>query len=164
MTLGRNPKPLQSIKGNLTKKQKFDREEKEQKVSNRLRRDRIRPPTWLNDKAKKMFRELVKQLEDTELLTNLDVNGLAQYCDLHFRMLELRLEVEEKGYTLANRNSRGGVTYVANPALTALNSTIKLLQAYEGKFGLTVYDRTKIALKDEKPKESDPVTDRFGDI
>lgn len=162
--MGRNPKPLHQVKGHLTKKQKLEREEKEQKVSNRLRRDRIRPPTWLNDKAKKMFRDMVKQLEDTELLTNLDVNGLAQYCDLHARMLELRTEVEEKGYTLVNENSRGGTTYVTNPALTALNSTIKLLQAYESKFGLTVYDRTKIALKDEKPKESDPVSDRFGNI
>ncbi|ALA41354.1 MULTISPECIES: phage terminase small subunit P27 family [Paenibacillus] len=162
--MGRNPKPLHLIEGHLTKKQKFDREEKEQKINNRLKRDKIRPPTWLGKKAKSMFREFVKQLEETELLTNLDVNALAQYCDLHERMLELRQEVDEKGYTLINENSRGGITYVTNPALTSLNATIKLMQAYEAKFGFTVYDRTKIALKDEKPQEQDPVGKRFGDI
>ncbi|MCE5168515.1 phage terminase small subunit P27 family [Paenibacillus profundus] len=162
--MGRNPKPLHLIQGNLTKRQRMEREEKEQEMNSRLKRDKIRPPTWLDDQAKKMFRHLVKQLEETELLTNLDVNGLAHYCDLHSRMLGLRKEVEENGYTFVNKNSRGGITYVTNPALTALNSTIKLLQAYESKFGFTIYDRTKIALKDEKPKEQDSIGKRFGDI
>ncbi|MEY9097012.1 phage terminase small subunit P27 family [Paenibacillus sp. RC84] len=161
---GRNPKPLHLVKGHLTNQQKAQREEKEQQVNNRLRRDAIKPPAWLGPKAKKMFRDFTKQLEDTELLTNLDVNGLAQYCDLYCRMLELRQEVEEKGYTLVNMNSRGGLTYITNPALTAMNSTIKLIQTYEAKFGFTVFDRTRIALRDDKPKEQDAIGKRFGDI
>ncbi|WP_342419851.1 phage terminase small subunit P27 family [Paenibacillus sp. FSL H8-0168] len=162
--MARSPKPLKLVEGHLTKKQRTEREEKEQEINSRLNRDKIKPPPWLATKGKTMFRELVKQMENTELLTNLDVNGLAQYCDLHLRMLGLREEVAAKGYTLENKNSRGGTTFVTNPALTALNQTIKLMQAYESKFGLTVYDRTKIALKDEKPKEQDNIGKRFGDI
>jgi P27 family predicted phage terminase small subunit len=160
--MGRNPKPLHLIQGHLTKKEKEKRAVKEQTLNSSLKRDDLNPPEWLDEEGKKLFRYIVDQYEASEMLTNLDVLALATYCDLHSRRLQLLKEVREKGTTLKNKNSRGGVTYIQNPALTALNSTIKLLQTYEARFGFTIFDRTKIALKDEKPEEKDELEQYFG--
>ncbi len=159
--MGRTPIPLQLIKGHLTNKEKKERAAKEKNINDKLRKDKIRPPTWLDAEAKKAFRQIVEQLKETEILTNLDVTALATYCDLHSRRLRLLADVRENGHTLTNTNSRGGTTYIQNPALTSLNSTIKLMQVYESKFGFTVFDRTKITLKDTIPDEKNEVEDMF---
>lgn len=162
--MGRNPKPIDQVKGHRTKDEIADRKEKEEALNSRLSRDKIKPPTWLSKEGKSFFKKLVVEFEHSELLTNLDVNALAVYCDAYCRMLDLRKDVEANGRTLTNHNSSGGKTFVANPSLTALNATIKTLQSYESKFGLTVYDRTRIALSDSKPEEDDEVTRDFGNI
>ncbi|ASS64668.1 phage terminase small subunit P27 family [Paenibacillus sp. RUD330] len=159
--MSRPKKPVDQVEGNITKEEREKRRELEEKMNSRLGRDKIRPPTWLDDEGKKMFRHLVKQMEKTELLTNLDVTALATYCDLHARRLVLLEDVRQNGTRFVNSNSRGGVTHVANPALTQLNTTIKLLKAYEASFGFTVYDRTRIALKDEKAEEEDEFGGEF---
>lgn len=161
----RNPVPLQLLKGTITKEERERRAEKEQKINEMLKSDQVQPPEWLDNEGRKYFLYIVEQFEDSKMLTNLDVNALATYCDLHSRRLSLLQEVREKGSVLKNKNSRGGVTHVQNPALTALNTTIKLLQQYESKFGLTVFDRTKIALK-EQEEQSKKLTEEeilFGD-
>lgn len=95
------------------------------------------------------------------MLTNLDVYALARYCALHSRYLELEEEVREKGYMLEN-NSRGGLTCITNPTLTALNTTIKLLQSYEDRFGFHLIGRIRLTIRDDKPPENDPFKKRFG--
>lgn len=163
--MGRTPIPLQVLAGkHLTKKEKEQRAKKEQRVNLGLKNDKLKTPTWLGREGKKMFRFIIEQYQDTEMLTNLDVNAVATYSDLHERKLQLLEEVRENGSTLVNVNSRGGKTYVQNPALTALNATIKLMQNYESKLGLTLLDRTKLVINaPEKPKEPTELEKRFGD-
>ena len=158
----RNPVPLHLTKKHLTKAEIASRQSREQNLHQRLKRDKIRAPDWLDTEAIKLFRYIVKEYDAAEMLTNLDVNALATYCDLHSRRLQLLEDVRTHGTSLVNQNARGDTITTVNPALTSLNTTIKLLQSYEGRFGFTIFDRTKIALKDEKPEEADAFKRTFG--
>lgn len=61
---------------NLTKEEKQIRLETEEKLKGNA--DKIRPPTWLNKEQKKIFRYIVKELEESEILGNLDIYILTQ--------------------------------------------------------------------------------------
>lgn len=61
---------------NLTKEEREIRLETEDKLKGRA--DKIRPPTWLNKEQKKIFKYIVKELEESEVLGNLDVYILTQ--------------------------------------------------------------------------------------
>lgn len=61
---------------NLTKEEKQIRLETEEKLKGNA--DKVKPPTWLNKEQKKIFRYIVKELEESEILGNLDIYILTQ--------------------------------------------------------------------------------------
>ncbi len=60
---------------NLTKEEYEARKEAEQNLKGGT--DKIKPPTYLNTKAKKIFKYIVKELESSGILTNLDIYVLS---------------------------------------------------------------------------------------
>jgi phage terminase small subunit len=65
----------------------------------RVKKARLKPPGWLGDEARMVWKRIVRQTRDLELLDCLDENMLAVYCDItvQYAILSKRMEksVEE---------------------------------------------------------------------
>ena len=84
--MGRKAKPihLHILEGNtnrLTKEEMKQRLESEKRW--KAKSDKVRPPTWLDSVAKKEFKRIAGELLELEVMTNIDVNALALYCDAY---------------------------------------------------------------------------------
>lgn len=162
--MGRKAKPihLQLVEGNpnrLTKAEIEARKAGEAKV--RPPSDRVKPPVWLGKKAKALFRKLVKDLESTELLTNVDVETLAVYCDAVERYAQATQEIEATGITVVG--SQG--TPVQNPAVLVASKYAGIIAKCASKLGLDPASRASLAIPKESPKkEITPVEAMFGDV
>ena len=108
-------------------------------------------PTWLRNRvAINQWKKLVKELDYMKVLTRIDGNALARYCDTwaKWQIISeiLELEEDEKGIVIIPKD------YTVN-----LNCYIKLsatLGKLEADFGLTPSARTRISVKPE-PKDKD---------
>lgn len=69
--MARPSKSVDVMSKNLTKEEYAIRKETEEKLKGD--RDKIRPPTHLNKNAKKIFRYITSQLEESKILSNLDI-------------------------------------------------------------------------------------------
>lgn len=90
----------------------------------------LKPPSWLSDPVKKLFRSYVKQLLDfpAGIISTLDVGTLARYCDCEQSYAEASAQ---KSFWMEVCHRR--LEAICCPdAMTVLNSdTQKLEQAYE---------------------------------
>ena len=58
-------------------------------------KDKIRPPAYLSASQKKIFRNVVKLLEDADILRNLDVEILARYSFALDQIVRIERDVNE---------------------------------------------------------------------
>lgn len=104
--MGRRAKPVDLIliqgTKHLTKKEIDARKEAEAKL--RPNDDKVRPPGWLDDVAKKEFKRIVKELKEIGLVTNVDVNALALYCDAYANYVKCSQIIEEEGLMVEYTN------------------------------------------------------------
>ncbi|PFV32440.1 P27 family phage terminase small subunit, partial [Bacillus cereus] len=82
--MGRKAKPihLHLLEGNtsrLTKEEIEQRLEAEQRLQ--AKKDKVIPPEWLAPVAKEEFERIANELLELDVITNIDVNALATYCD-----------------------------------------------------------------------------------
>lgn len=124
--MGRNPKPqqLQILKGNKNRKtkQELDRLQKaEEKVQ--FKSDNIKPPSWLNAEAKKVFKKLVKDFEGTGLLVNVDIYAHHfMFCNAYCDYLQFTEIIETEGYMIQQTNKTGATNDIAHPLLAKKNT------------------------------------------
>ena len=127
----------------------FTEEEKKARVEaeNKLRgnSDKIKAPTYLNPASKKIFRNIVRELEATGILTNIDIYILANYS-----IAVDRLEEAEK---LLNKD------ILNREALRIKESYVKDLLKYTQELCLSPQSRAKVGSLNATVKEtnSDPV-------
>ncbi|PFV26776.1 phage terminase small subunit P27 family, partial [Bacillus cereus] len=78
--IGRKAKPihLHLLEGNTNRLTK-DEIEQRLKAEKQLqaKKDKVKPPTWLDSIAKKEFRRIAGELLELDVITNIDVNALA---------------------------------------------------------------------------------------
>lgn len=163
--MGRNAKPvsLHLVGGNKSRKTKKELEER-QAAEERLRppADKVRPPTWLSKDAKKIFRRIVKDLEETDLLTNVDVHPLAVYCDAVVQHAAATRILEEEGLTSIGANGQK----VQHPAVLVATKYAGLIAKYTSKFGFDPAARASLAMPAPKEDESPatPFDRMFADV
>ncbi|AOY76908.1 phage terminase small subunit P27 family [Clostridium formicaceticum] len=73
--MARPAKSVDTMSKNLTKEEYEARKQMEEKLKGGT--DKIKPPTYLNKEAKKIFKYIVSELEVSGILTNLDTYVLA---------------------------------------------------------------------------------------
>lgn len=161
--MGRPAKPINlhviDGKKHLTKAELQARLEAEAQL--RPPADRVKPPAWLGKRAKKLFRQLVKDMEQTELYTNVDVETLAVYCDAVVRYAQATEAIEEQGVTIMGAQ---GVP-VQNPAVLVASKYAAIMSRCASKLGLDPSSRAAMALRKEpKKKEPTPVDVMFGNV
>lgn len=133
--------------------------------------DKIKPPKWLDKPAKKIWRQIVKDLEGLNILTNVDVHALAVYCDAAARHAEATELVEEHGVVIfpvisAEENDQGELeivrgTPIQNPAVLVVQKYAGIMARFGSALGLTPTNRASIAhaqAKEQKKK------DKFGEL
>lgn len=159
------PINLQVLNGNpnrLTKAEIEARQEAEKKI--RAKNDKIRPPTWLDKLAKREFRKIVKEMEELDLLTNLDVHALAIYCDAYSQYVECTKQIDEEGLMVEYTNKAAETNKVPHPLMTKKKQLHEQMRSLATEFGFTPASRAKLAIPREEPKPKTAFEQRFGEV
>ena len=143
---GPPPKPsaLKLLQGNPGKRPVNVREPKP-------RTDTPRCPSWLDDEAKKCWRELVPELKGMGVLTYIDGNALTAYCDTWSRWKRAVLFLQAKGDVYTIKDEQGKIRYVQQwPQVAIARNLLAVLNRYQQEFGLTPASRTRLVIGDVK--------------
>lgn len=164
--VGRKSQPINVIKmrGNkhLTKAEIEARQAAENRIKPQA--NRIRPPTWLPSEGKREFKRIIKEMKDLDVLTNVDVDALAVYCDAYVTYIECTRIVEAEGLQIKHVNKAGAENMVPHPMLSKKRQLADQMKALATEMGLTPSSRSRIAMPKEQPKEPTAAEQRFGGI
>lgn len=161
--MGRRAKPigLHIVDGkkNLTKAEIKARQEAEARL--RPPADNLAPPSWLGKEAQQLFTRLVRDMQGTELYTNVDVETLAVYCDAVEQYAKATREVQENGVTIMGAQGNP----IQNPAVLVATKYATVMSRCASKLGLDPASRASLAIPKEEPKKKQsPVEVMFGDV
>jgi len=159
------PIALHLIDGNknrLTKAEIEARKSAEERL--RPKDDKVKPPSWLSKEAKKVFKQIAKELEHTKLITNVDIHALALWCDAYVDYINCTRIIEEEGLMVEYTNKAAETNKVAHPLMTKKKQLAEQMRALASEFGLTPAARAKLAIPKDPPKEPTPFEREFGNV
>jgi len=162
------PAPRQkteTLKKHLTNEEKELRT-KQEEILKELPSDKIRPPTWLSPRAKKIFKEIVKELGSTQILVNLDVHDLSVLSGAFDKYIDATIALNTGTLTVLETNKNGSTKEVPSPYIRIQNAYSDTIKKYSVEFGLTPASRQRLIeinteMKDEDEKEFES---KFGDV
>ncbi len=102
--MARPAKSVNTMSKNLTKEEKEIRAKTEEKLKGGA--DKISPPKHLNKEQKKIFRNIVKELEGSEILGNLDIYILSTCSIALDRMQEIEKTINENPSLIRDKDLR----------------------------------------------------------
>ncbi|PEO41792.1 phage terminase small subunit P27 family, partial [Bacillus toyonensis] len=119
--IGRKAKPinLQVLEGNpnrLTKAEIERRLDAEKQLQ--AKKDKVIPPKWLAPVAKEEFERIANELLELDVITNIDVNALATYCDAYSDYVGCTKIIQEEGLLVEYTNKAAETNKVPHPLLT----------------------------------------------
>lgn len=160
----RNVVTVEQIKKHLTKKEKEARKKKEEKL--KLANDKIKPPSWLDDIAKKEFKRIVKEMDNIDLLTNIDVASLAIACDAYSKYIKATEGINSTNLLIKYTNKGGNTNLIANPYIQIAAKYAELYKKYCVELGLTPSSRLRMTVisKEDEDEGKNKIRDLFGDI
>lgn len=132
---GTRPKPthLRVIGGNAGRRP-LNKDEPKAKTA------KPRCPSWLCDEAKKHWRITIKKLHGVKLMTDLDVDALAMYCEAYADWREAQDEIREHGSIIVTPKGYP----VPSPWLAIANKAFDKMYKLLAEFGLTPSSRTRV--------------------
>lgn len=116
-------------------------------------------PPWLHEPARKIWKQLVKQLAEMNVLSSADEAVMACYCVTYARMQQAEVKVRETGGDVVR--SPNGFPQV-NPWLSIQREAQKELKGLAIELGLTPCARTKIKVQPLRPAVTGPKAEYFG--
>lgn len=105
------------------------------------------PPSHLSEAARQHWAEVGGMLHEAGILTALDADALAAYCELHARWVEANEKIREYGLVI---KSPSGAP-VQSPYFKISAITFDAMKALLVEFGMTPSSRARV--KSTKPKE-----------
>lgn len=130
--MGRPAKAVNTMSKHLSKAEMEERKENENYLKGKS--DKIRPPTYLSASQKKIFRYIVKELEASEILGNLDIYILST-CSIAIDRLK---EIE----TMINGDSK---LLLSKELMSAKDKYTKDLYRCCSELSLSPQSRAKLA-------------------
>jgi P27 family predicted phage terminase small subunit len=97
-------------------------------------------PAWLSARGKARWKELVPELSRLGLLTVVDGDALAGYCQACAELAQATETLDREG-----RYQRSGTFKRAHPALAAQREALAAVRQYSALFGLDPSSRSKIS-------------------
>lgn len=98
-------RPAKSVKTQSrhnTKSEEKQRQEVEEKI--RGKADNLRPPTYLSNNQKKIFRKIKKELDESGILSNLDVYILTQFSIAVDRLQDIECKINDDFSLIFNKD------------------------------------------------------------
>ncbi len=109
-------------------------------------------PAWLDDDAKRAWRRLIPLLEQMNVLTRIDGNALARYCQLWSRWKRAELFIQKHGDTYPIKDEKGKIRCLQQfPQVAIANKLAQQLTRLEQEFGLTPSARSRITQVSGRP-------------
>lgn len=109
-------------------------------------------PEWLDKDAKRAWRRLIPMLEQMNVLTRIDGNALARYCQLWSRWIRAEQFIQKHGDTYPLRDEKGRVRCLQQfPQVSIANKLAIQLTRLEQEFGLTPSARSRITQVSGQP-------------
>lgn len=122
-------------------------------------------PAWLDPEAKKVWRETVANLELMKVLTIVDRNALARYCQTCARWKKMEEFIQKFGETYPLKDEKGQVRcFVQWPQVAIAHKLATALGRLEQEFGLTPSARTRISVGASRQPRSDGLNDADWDF
>ena len=112
--------------------------------------DKIRPPAFLSAEARKHWKNVSKQLQESGVLTNMDVDALTLYCESFSRWREAMDEIQKSG---AIAHTPQGYP-VQSPWLQIANKAFEQMTKLLVEFGMTPSSRSRV-VSTKKPDSGD---------
>lgn len=104
-----------------------------------------RCPEWLDNDAKVIWRRVVPQLRQMNVLALIDSSALGRYCRLSSRWQRAEKFLEQHGTSYAVKDSDGKVKYLAQfPEVSIASNLAQQLTRLEQEFGMTPSARTRV--------------------
>lgn len=115
----------------------------------------VAAPSWLDTKAKKVFKEKANYLTALKILTPLDIDQLAIYADAYSQIITAEKEIKEKG-VMVDKYVKGvkcGLT--PNPYIKLKLEFIKVVSLIGSNFGFSPVARLRFIspVKDDNQDE-----------
>ena len=137
---GPAPKPtnLKLLQGNPGKR-KLNEDEPKYECSDEI----INPPPFLSRYAKKEWKRIIPLLKKNGIISDVDVNTLAAYCQSYHRWIEAEKAVRTYGLTTVT--DKGNI--IQRPEVGIANKAMEAMVKYAKEFGLTPSSRTNLHIK-----------------
>jgi P27 family predicted phage terminase small subunit len=142
---GPAPKPtaLKLLQGNPGKRPLNTREPQPNDATPRC-------PGWLDEEAKIAWRRIVPELKRMGLLTSIDGDALANYCDTWSRWKRSVLFLQKNGDFYSIKDEEGKAKYVQQwPQVAIARNLLAVLNRYQQEFGLTPASRSRLVLPEQ---------------
>lgn len=147
----RGPRPMPTAmklaRGNPGKRRVNTREPKPQSGTPEC-------PDWLDEEARVCWAELVPQLEHSGVLTRIDRQALAIYCDTWSRWRAACAFVRKHGEFIPVKDEQGKLKYLHQfPQVGIAQKLLTNLLRYQQEFGLTPSSRSGLAVGTDEASE-----------
>ena len=134
-TRGRKPTPtaIKELEGNPGKRKLNENEPKPKKKA-------LSCPKWLEPEAKKEWRRLSKQMEQSGILTEVDMASFAGYCQAYARWKEAEEFITQHGTIVKTPSGY----WQQVPQVSIAQTYLKIMNRFSEQFGLTPASRSRI--------------------
>lgn len=112
-----------------------------------------RCPKWLRPEAKRVWRELVPQLERMNVLARCDRNAIARYCQVFAKWRSAEEFLKEHGEVYPEKNASGQTLGLREyPQVSQAIRFSEQLLRLEREFGLTPSARANLSVGKKPPE------------
>ena len=108
-------------------------------------------PDWLEDEAKEEWKRLAKNLYELGLLTDLDVQAFASYCQAYARWREAEEFISQHGAIVKTKSGY----WQQVPQVAIAHQNQKMMMQAAAEFGLTPSSRSRIVADQAASREAD---------
>lgn len=113
------------------------------------------PPKHLENLAYQEWQRIVPILENTGMLTDMDMAMLAAYCTVYARWVECETFLEKYGTIERKMDSKGNQVHKARPEAQLADKYLSQLKSLCSEFGMSPSSRGKMSLPSEKESKDE---------
>ncbi len=102
-------------------------------------------PIWLSPEAKHIWKETVPLLKEMRILTRIDRDALAAYCQSYARWKAAEQFLDQHGEIYPVKDKSGSVRFMKQfPQVSIAQSYLQIVRSYQQEFGMTPSARTRV--------------------
>lgn len=147
-------KPTELLGRGYSKEQLETRKTNEEKLKGSSDKIHI-VPKWLCKDAKKEYKKLIKEMSNTNVLTNIDIPVVAICADAYVKMQQANKVLLDEGILVEYTNKSGATNLNKHPALEVYGKYNDIYKKYLSEIGLSPSSRAKLSLINYEQEQDD---------